>query len=107
MRNQPICGDMVKLVENLDGPIFICFASIKVCIHKIVTRTEFLALVSLQLNTNFKRYRPILGDMIKLMDNLEGPILSALATIDGNETKIVTKTEILALVSLLMGTYFI
>ena len=72
-----------------------------------MTRTEILALVSLQLNTNFKRYRPILGDMTKLMDNLEGPILSALATINGTVSKIVTKTEILALVSLLLGTYFI
>ena len=72
MGNQPICGDMTKFIENLDGPIFIGFVSIKNFIHKIVTRTEILALVSIQLNTNIKQYRPILGDRTKLMDNLEG-----------------------------------
>ena len=33
-------------------------------ITKIVTRTEILAPVSLLLGTNFKWYRPILGDML-------------------------------------------
>ena len=98
---------MVKLVVNLNGPIYIWFASIKVCIHKIVTGTEILALVSLQPNINFKRYRPFLGDMTKLVDNLKGPLLTALATINGTVSKIVTKTEILAPVSLLLNTYFI
>ena len=83
------------------GKIYICFASIKVCIHKIVTKTEILALVSLQSNINFKQYRPFLGDMTKLVDNLKGPLLTALATINGTVSKIVTKAEILALVSLL------
>ena len=89
------------------GQIYICFALIKAFIHKIVTKTEILALVSLQSNINFKRYRPYLGDMTKLVDNLKGPLLTALATINGTVSKIVTKTEILALVSLLLGTYFI
>ena len=45
MRNQPICGDMTKFIENLEGPIFTCyFASIKDFIHKIVTKTEILAM---------------------------------------------------------------
>ena len=89
------------------GQIYICFASIKVCIHKIVTKTEILALVSLQSNINFKRYRPFLGDMTKLVDDLKGQLLTALATINGSVSKIVTMTEILALVSLLLDTYFI
>ena len=72
-----------------------------------MTKTEILALVSLQSNINFKRYRPFLGDMAKLVDNLKGPLLTALATINGTVSKIVTKTEILALVSLLLDTYFI
>ena len=74
---------------------------------KIVTKTEILALVSLLLDTNFNRYRPILGDNPKVIDNLEGPLLTALATINGTLTKIVTKTEILALVSFLLGCFFI
>ena len=70
MRNQPVCGDMTKFINNsLDGPSFTCFASIKDFILKIVTRTEILALASLQSNTNFKQYRPILGDMPKVIDN--------------------------------------
>ena len=40
------------------------------------------------------------------MDNLEVPLFTDLATINGSGTKIVTKTEILALVSLLLGAYF-
>ena len=69
MRNQQICGDIAKLVENLDVPIFSSFASLKDFIHKIVTGTEILAQVSLQTNTNFKRYRPIFGDMPKVINN--------------------------------------
>ena len=88
------------------GQIYICFASIKVCIHKIVTKTEILALVSFQSNINFKRYKPFLGDMTKLVDNLKGPLLTALATSNGTVSKIVTKSEILALVLLVLGTYF-
>ena len=107
MRNQPICGDITKFIENLDGPIFTCFASIKDVIHTIVTGTEILALASLQSNTNFKRYRPILGDMPKMINNLEGSLLTTLAKINGTLTKIVTKTEILALVSLVLGSLFI
>ena len=72
-----------------------------------MTGTEILALASLQSNTNFKRYRPILGDMPKMINNLEGSLLTTLAKINGTLTKIVTKTEILALVSLLLGSYFI
>ena len=107
MGNQPICGDMTKSIENLDGPIFIGFDSIKNVIHEIVTRTEILALTSLQSNTNFKQYRPCLGDMPKVIDYSEVPLLTTLATINGTLTKIVTKTEILALVSFLLGSYFI
>ena len=40
------------------------------------------------------------------MDNLEVPLFTDLATINGSVTKIVTKGEILALVSLLLGAYF-
>ena len=72
-----------------------------------MTKTEILALVSLQQNTNFKRYRPILGDMPKVINNLERPFFTALATINDIVTKLVTKTEILALVSLLLGSSFI
>ena len=71
MRNQPSCGDMAKLVENLDRPISYSFASLRDFIHKIVTRTEILALISLQSDTNFKRYKPILGDLPKIINNLE------------------------------------
>ena len=42
-----------------------------------------------------------------VMDSLKGPLFTHLATINDSMTKIVTKTEILALVSLLLGTYFI
>ena len=89
------------------GQIYLCFASINDCINKIVTKAEILAPVSLQSNINFKQYRPFLGDMTKLVDNLKGPLLTALATINGTVSKIVTKTEILALVSLLLNTYFV
>ena len=80
---------MTKFIENLDGPIFTCFASIKDVIHTIVTGTEILALASLQSNTNFKPYRPILGDMPKVINNLEGPLFIDLAAINGTVTKIV------------------
>ena len=89
------------------GQIYICFASIKVCIHKIVTKTEILALVSLQSNTNFKRYNAILGDMPKMINNLERLFFTVLATINSIVTKLVTKTEILAMVSLLLVSSFI
>ena len=93
-------------MDNLVGPIFSSFVSFKDFINKIVTKTEILALVSLQSNINFKRYRPFLGDMTKLVDNSKGPLLTALAAIMGYVTKIVTKTEILALVSVLLNAYF-
>ena len=41
------------------------------------------------------------------MDNLVGLLLTNLATIYGSMMKIVTKTDILALVSMLLGIYFI
>ena len=41
------------------------------------------------------------------MDDLEVPLFTDLAAIMGYVTKIVTKTEMLALVSLLMSAYFI
>ena len=72
-----------------------------------MTRTEILALVYIQINTNIKQYRPILGDMTKLVDNSKGPLLTPLATINGTVSKIVTKAEILALGSLPLETYFI
>ena len=90
MINQPIIGDMAKLVENLNRPIFTSSASLKDFIHKIVTRTEILALVSLKSNTNFKRTRPILGDMPKVINNLEGPLFIDLAATNGTVTKLVT-----------------
>ena len=72
-----------------------------------MTKTEILALVSLLLGASFNFCSQILGDMTKLVDNLKGPLLTALATINGSVSKIVTMTEILALVSLLLDTYFI
>ena len=63
MRNQPLCGDTAKFMDKLDRSNFTYFASIKGFIHKSVTSTEILALASLQLDTNFKQGRPILGDM--------------------------------------------
>ena len=95
------------MVDNLKGPLFTYLTTIYAFIHKIITRTEILALVSFQSNINFKRYRPFLGDMTKLVDNLKGPLLTALATINCTVAKIVTKTEILAPISLLLDTYFI
>ena len=95
------------MIENLHGPIFTSFVSFEDFIHKIVTKTEILALVSLQSNTNFKRYRPILGDMPKVIDNLEGPLFIELAPTNGTVTKLVTWTENLALVSFPLGTSFL
>ena len=63
MKNQPICGDQAKFIDNLEGSVFHYLAIIKGSITKIVTKTEILALVSLLLDTNFKQYRPIIGDM--------------------------------------------
>ena len=82
MTKQPICGDMAELVENLNGPIFTSSASLKDFIHKIVTRTEIMALVFVKSNTNFKRNRPILGDMPEVINNLEGPFFIDLAAIN-------------------------
>ena len=58
LRNQPLCGDTAKLVDKLDRSNLTYFASIKGFIQKIVTWTEILAPVSLQLDTNFKQGRP-------------------------------------------------
>ena len=66
MKNQPIYGDIAILVENLNVHFFTYFASIKGIIHKIVTRTEILAQVSLLLVTNFKWNQPILGYMLSV-----------------------------------------
>ena len=54
MKNQPFCGDRAKFMDNFVKPVFTYFASIKGFIHKIVTKTEILALVSLLLSTNLK-----------------------------------------------------
>jgi len=43
-------------MDKFVKPVLTYFASIKGFIHKIVTKTEILALVSLMLGTNFKRY---------------------------------------------------
>ena len=75
MKNKPICGDIAKSVENLNRPIYTSSASLKDFIYNIVTRTEILALVSLKSNTNIKWNRPILGDMPKVINNLEGHFL--------------------------------
>ena len=55
MKNQPICGDLAIFIDNLEGSVFYYFAILKGSITKIVTKTEILALVSLLLDTNFKR----------------------------------------------------
>ena len=55
MKNQPICGDQAKFIDNLEGTVFDYLAIIEGSIIKIVTKTEILALVSLLLDTNFKR----------------------------------------------------
>ena len=47
-------------------------------------------LVSFQSNTDFKRYRPILGDMPKVINNLDVSLFTELATINDTVTKIVT-----------------
>ena len=72
-----------------------------------MTATEILALVFSQSITNFKRYKPFLGDMPKVINNLDVSLFTDLATINDTVTKIVTATEILALVSLLLGSLFI
>ena len=52
-----------------------------------MTATEILALVFSQSITNFKRYKPFLGDMPKVINNLEGPLFIDLAAINGTVTK--------------------
>ena len=66
MRKQSICGYMAKSVDNSSGTVFTSLTTICSLIQKIVTKTEILVLVSLLLDTNFKRYRPILGDISNL-----------------------------------------
>ena len=90
MKKQPICGYSVKSVDNSSGSVLTSLTTIYSLIHKIVTKTEILALVSLQPNTNFTRYRPILGDMPKVINNLEGPLFIDLAATNGTVTKLVT-----------------
>ena len=46
---------------------------------------------------------PICGDSVKLLDDLMDAAVTYLGTIKGSTTKIVTKTEILALVSFPLG----
>ena len=48
--------------------------------------------------------QPIYGDKAKSVNNLEGSVITYSASVKGSITKIVTKREILALVSLLLGT---
>ena len=53
-------------MDNLIGLLFVYLAKIYAFIHKIVTRTEILAQVSLLLVTNFKWNQPILGYMLSV-----------------------------------------
>ena len=106
MRKQPICGYMDKSVDNLSGTVFTSLTTICSLIQKIVTKTEILALVWMVLGTYFRRYSPIIGYMKKIVDNLKWLLFTYLATIYDFNHEIVTRTEILALVSLLSGTYF-
>ena len=49
------------MVDNSHRPLFSYSATIYAFIHKIVTKTEILALVSLLTGTYFKWYWPIFG----------------------------------------------
>ena len=53
-------------MDNLIGLLFVYLAKIYAFIHKVVTRTELLAQVSLLLVTNFKWNQPILGYMLSV-----------------------------------------
>ncbi len=106
MRKSSICGYLAKSVNNSSRSVFTSSTTICSLIHKIVTKTEILALVWLVLVTYFKRYSPIIGYMKKIVDNLKWLLFTYLATIYDFNHKIVTRTEILAPVSLLSGTYF-
>ena len=106
MRKSSICGYLAISVDNSSGSVFTSLTTICSLIHKIVTKTEILALVWLVLVTYFKRYSPIIGYMEKIMDNLKWLLFTYLATIYDFNHEIVTRTEILAPVSLLSGTYF-
>ena len=51
-------------MDDLKGPLFTYLGTINSFIHKIVTRTEILALVYLLLGINFKLCHLILGDTL-------------------------------------------
>ena len=51
-------------MDNFVKPVLTYFASIKGFIHKIVTKTEILALVSLLLGAYFMWYWPTDGDIL-------------------------------------------
>ena len=65
MIKQPICGYLAKSVDNSSGSVLTSLTTIYSLIHKIVTKTENLALVWLMLGTYFRRYSPIIGYMEK------------------------------------------
>ena len=65
MKKQPICGYSVKFVDISSGSVLTSLTTIYSLIHKIVTKTEILALVWLVLGTYFRRYCPIIGYIAK------------------------------------------
>ena len=52
-------------MDNSRGSVFTSWATFYGLIHKIVTKAEILALVSLPLGTYFRRYCPMIGYMAK------------------------------------------
>ena len=107
MKNLPICGDSVKLLDNLKEAAFTYLGTIKGSITKIVTKTEILALVSFPSGNICKWKRHIFGDMLNWQIIWMDQFFLFFATIKCVMTKIVTKAEILAMVPLLWGTNFI
>ena len=64
MKNLPICGDSVKLLDNLNEATVTYLGIIKGSITKIVTKTEILALGSFPSGNICKWKRHIFGDML-------------------------------------------
>ena len=65
MRKSSICGYVAIPVDNSSKSVFTPLTTICSLIHKIVTKTEILALVWLVLGTYLRRYSPIIGYMKK------------------------------------------
>ena len=107
MKNLPICGDSVKLLDNLKEAAFTYLGINQGFYNKNCDQDWNFGIGLFPIRQNFEMRETNFWWHAKNANNLNGPSFTYFAKIKGSLTKIVTKTDILAMVHLLWGTNFI